>query len=990
MKLKRIFRIALMLTLLTAARAFAAVSVFPDAQVRLFAVQRADENLLVFSFPAETGFKEKTSGDRYTLTFDAAVSNPEALRVRHVLSTFPQEMQQAGVSGNPLTLTLRLPKGQTAKAVKNGRKITVFVKRAAVPKPAPAKEKAEKSAEKPAAKPAGQPAPKPEPAPVSEQKVPEPKEADEPLLPDTLPEIKAPTQNLSVPDVAMPQDKGYRSVSLSFPWTRMTAAAAFRRQGYLWLVFDRKGNFNFDTELAMYKDILYEIVQIPHSKATILRLVTAPGYNPSMRREGLLWIVDLMVQPLRPKKNLDLVLQRKTPFGPRIFVPMDETPEVIPLIDPEVGDLFYIVPVFALGKGLSNQRSFVDAMFLPTAQGLAVVPNIEDLTLYTSSSGLEVRGPKGGLRFSSEDILSYLAKKKVNKNPLEQLLDVGVWKVNADDRDFLPVLHQLEKAVALSPAKEKPVKRLMLARYWFANGFYPETLGVLRTIAFDTPKLAEHKAFAALRGAANFMMQRYREALTDFSHPALDKDDAVQYWKAAALAGMSEKPQKYLVPMRENMAVLGAYPLEIKTKLALAGLHAAVAAGDEFSVQNFMEAAVNPENSKATDIEIKFYHALWQEVNGMYSLAQKEMREVADSTDFYYRAMGGLEALRMESRSDSTPPEQRIKELEQLSYAWRGDDFEYNVMTMLVDAYQEQKDFAQMLHTLKGMQVRFADLPEAKKIPTLMTDLFAKIYLTDAGDSLPPIKAIALFDEFQDLLPSGERGAKVVRRLADKLVAIDLPDRAAELLEQQLDRPIGKTERGLIATRLALVRLLNREPAEALKALNVSENGTFSPRVAQQRRYMKAKALADLKRIDEAAELLEDDNSDSAKQLLAEIFWQAQIWDKAADALKLLIKRPDPKTPLTKEEAQRVLNWAAALRLAGRTKVVLRLRENFLPYMQKTELAQAFDFITTAPQQGVMDYRQVANEVKAAENFNTFAKGYAELLKTKGLSEAVQ
>ena len=121
MKLGRTFRIVLMLMLLTAARAFAAVSVFPDAQVRLFAVQRADENRLVFSFPVKTGFKEKTAGDRYTVTFDAAVSNPEALRVRHVLSTFPKEMQQAGVSGNPLTLTLRLPKGHTAKAVQNGR-----------------------------------------------------------------------------------------------------------------------------------------------------------------------------------------------------------------------------------------------------------------------------------------------------------------------------------------------------------------------------------------------------------------------------------------------------------------------------------------------------------------------------------------------------------------------------------------------------------------------------------------------------------------------------------------------------------------------------------------------------------------------------------------------------------------------------------------------------------------------------------------------------
>lgn len=108
------------------ARAFA-LPVFSDGQVRLFAVQRADENRLVLSFPEQVDFKEKISGDDYTLVFDAAVSNPDALKVRRVLATFPQEMRQAAVSGNPLTLTLRRPKGQVVKTVRNGRRVTVIV-----------------------------------------------------------------------------------------------------------------------------------------------------------------------------------------------------------------------------------------------------------------------------------------------------------------------------------------------------------------------------------------------------------------------------------------------------------------------------------------------------------------------------------------------------------------------------------------------------------------------------------------------------------------------------------------------------------------------------------------------------------------------------------------------------------------------------------------------------------------------------------------------
>ena len=403
-----------------------------------------------------------------------------------------------------------------------------------------------------------------------------------------------------------------------------------------------------------------------------------------------------------------------------------------------------------------------------------------------------------------------------------------------------------------------------------------------------------------------------------------------------------------------------------------------------------MEAAYNSQNSESENNEITFYHALWQETTGMYTLARSEMKQLAEGTDFYFRAMGGLEKVRMDTRANAITPQERIEELERLSYAWRGGEFEYNLMTMLVAAYQDQKNFSQVLHILKDMQIRFEGLPESKNIQKLMEDIFQNLYLNENENVLSPVKAIALYDEFKDLTPAGEKGAQIVRRLADRLVSIDLLDRAADLLDDQIRQPIGSKERGLISTRLALVRLLNKEPDKALKALKISENSRFSDKLQKQRRYIKAKALADLKKTDEAAELLENDNSEEAKMLRAEIFWQAQMWDKAADALKLLIARPQPNVPLTQQEAQRVLDWAAALRLAGRPKVVMRLRENFMPYMEKTTLAQAFDFITKTPQQGLLDYHQVAKEVESAESFHSFAKEYTNLIKTKGLSETVQ
>lgn len=997
---------AFMLIWLSAVQVSAAVLPSP----RLSVVQREHETRLLFSWDKAVDFSENTDAGRYSLTFLEQSAVPDG-RLKQILTALPAQWRQMELTQKDgrLFFSVVLPKDGSAFAQKDGRDVFVVLKKKEKRRGLPVVEKAVPQVEKKQEKNVvSLSSPKKEPA-VSEQEIIDESDEHKNAVPaekidlSKIPYAESQTNislNLSSPQIfedktdqkkeVQPENvSGYRSATLSFPWNRMTAVAAFRRDGYVWIVFDRKGDFDFSLERELYKDIIHEMIQVPHSHATIFRLVTEKGYNPSLRREGLLWVVDLMYQPIRPKQAVDLILQRKTPFGARIFVPLDESPQVIPLIDPEVGDLMYIVPIFSLGKGVPNPRSFVDAGFLQTAQGMVIIPNIEDLNVYSSTSGIEVRGPAGGMRFSSEDILSFLAKSKINADPLSQILDVAAWSSN-DPAGYLKNLKALQDNVLKADKKDKDVQRLILARYYFANGMYPEAMSVVRVIAADNPALAKLPGLIALRGAINFMMMRYDEAIKDLSSPLLKNDMASDYWRAATLAASSRTPEIYLQAMKDNMAILQAYPYPIKTRLALAGLHAAVAGGDEFSIQNFMEAAYNSQNSEAENNEITFYHALWQETTGMYTLARSEMKQLAEGTDFYFRAMGGLEKVRMDTRAHAITPQERIEELERLSYAWRGGEFEYNLMTMLVAAYQDQKNFSQVLHILKDMQIRFDGLPESKNIQKLMEDIFQNLYLGENENALSPVKAIALYEEFKDLMPSGEKGAQIVRRLADRLVSIDLLDRAADLLDDQIRQPIGSKERGLVSTRLALVRLLNKEPDKALKALKISENSRFSEKIQKQRLYIKAKALADLKKTDEAAGLLENEDSEEAKMLRAEIFWQAQMWDKAADALKLLITKPQPNVPLTQREAQRVLDWAAALRLAGRPKVVMRLRENFMPYMEKTNLAQAFDFITKTPQQGLLDYHQVANEVESAESFHSFAKEYTNLIKTKGLSETVQ
>ena len=54
----------------------------------------------------------------------------------------------------------------------------------------------------------------------------------------------------------------------------------------------------------------------------------------------------------------------------------------------------------------------------------------------------------------------------------------------------------------------------------------------------------------------------------------------------------------------------------------------------------------------------------------------------------------------------------------------------------------------------------------------------------DATDTLAPLELVAVVEENADLLPAGPDGDALQARLADRLVALDLPKRAGPVLEK--------------------------------------------------------------------------------------------------------------------------------------------------------------------------------------------------------------
>ncbi len=170
---------------------------------------------------------------------------------------------------------------------------------------------------------------------------------------------------------------------------------------------------------------------------------------------------------------------------------------------------------------------------------------------------------------------------------------------------------------------------------------------------------------------------------------------------------------------------------------------------------------------------------------------------------------------------------------------------------------------------------------------------FDSLFLGGKGDALPPIEALGLFYDYRDLTPIGRRGDEMIRRLADRLVSVDLLDQAAELLQHQVDHRLQGAARAQVATRLAVIYLMNRKPRpRARRRLQTTRTAELSNELRDQRLLLEARALSDTGRHDLALELIANINSHEAIRLRSDILWAAQALARGRRADRTALRRP--------------------------------------------------------------------------------------------------
>ena len=934
-------------------------------------------NRLVFDWPKPVGYTVDESGGQAIITFERPVN----LNVTSLRASLPSDVtyMEARAAGKGTAIVLGLPPGMRVRHFTSGPRVAVDLVRPAGAPPPP---RANGAAPPPLAPKPGTEIQPPTLQPAMPDLPPSANGKPAPMAPPTQPSPPVPGGEAASPSLG-------KVVSLGFPFDKPTGAAVFRRAGWLWVVFDLKAEMDPKLLKRTGGDVVLHVEQVQGFKGTAVRLITRPGFNPSVRKEGQLWVLDIHEQPLAPKTPLDVKVQMDFEDRGRVVVSANDGSAAMMLRDPEVGDIIQVVTVPAIGAGVRTSRDYPGAEVLATAQGIAVVPTGDAVRLDTSKDKVEITQP-GGLFLSSPVVAGGAEGGPVDTSMGAEVmttgpLDIDKWLRGGNDK-FVDEHRKLQSRLTFVKPDEKNAQRLEIARHYLANGFGAEALGVLRVMAQADPLIAESPAFKAVRGAANFLMNRDSDAIADLSDPALAADSHVQLFLAAASARALPNANKRALVLRLAPEDIRGWPRTLRMDIGEIAAKTVAAAGDSKGAAKIVDAMMGPGLSRRDVGKLSYLAGLAAMAGKQYDQAISRFRDAEASESRPDRAYAGRDRVELMLRLGKMTPSEAISDLEKLRFAWRGEDFEYQLMKRLGELQIAAGRYGEGLRSMHSLVTNYADNPEIGKVNDEMSEAFNRLFLDGEADKLQPVVAIGLYDEFQELTPSGAKGDEMIRRLADRLASVDLLDRAGELLRHQVEFRLSGLDKAKVGTRLAFLNLSDRKPGLALEALEASEVPDIPADLVSQRRYLRVQALDDLGRSAEALALIINDQSEEAHRLRGDIYWRLKKWPEAATALEATIVKPVGNRPLDPVMARRLLDTATAMTLGKDERGLSRLRRNFGPLMATTEWREPFDLLTSEPERGIIDYRRIGDKIKQAQDFQTFMGEWQKRVKANGLS----
>jgi tetratricopeptide (TPR) repeat protein len=758
---------------------------------------------------------------------------------------------------------------------------------------------------------------------------------------------------------------------LMFSFAAATPAALFRRADTVWLVFDATRPLDIEPIRTNGGSIIADVSLLPLDKGQAIRIRLNRPQMPSLtgdEQEGAAhWTLTFSDTMQTPTQPLTAIRNITDPALANITVAMARPGRLHRLVDPDAGDTLMVVTAPPPVRGFIKRQDFVEMSLLESIHGVAIRPNSDDITAEIASDKI-ILGRPGGLTLSSADVAAQRAPTVVRP-----IFDVDEWRKN-QTQNFNARQGELIAAAAAQEADQRTPARIDLARFYLSRAMYPEAKGILDLALADSKPGLEDPVALIVHSVASTLMGRPGLGLKDLTNQAIGTNYDSQLWKALACARQgkwAEAREKF----KNVEFAITSLPIDLQRIVISDAMRASI------EVRDYSGAAKRSSDLEVVGVPSELKPAIavlrgrLAEALGHDKDALNEYQTAVDSTDRPAAAEAKLFEIALKQKRDEISQADALRELETLSVMWRGDALEVRALETMARIYSDTGRYGESLAAVRTANKLQPNSELARQGQDAASALFSQLFLDSKGDDLPPVDALGLFYEFRELTPIGRRGDEMIRRLADRLAAVDLLDQASELLQYQVDHRLEGAARAQVAARLAMVYLTNRKPDRAIAALRTTRIADLSGELRQQRLLLEARAQSDVGRHDLALDIISNITGREAIRLRSDIYWASRRWREASEQIELYYgDRWRDFKPLNPVEKGDVIRAVVGYALAEDAIGLARFREKYAPLMSGDADRAAFETASKPAAANSAEFDQIAKMAASVDTLDGFLR----------------
>lgn len=803
------------------------------------------------------------------------------------------------------------------------------------------------------------PAPTPAPSvPVQAVALTPPADAGGPASAEAMPVAEVPTVQPLPPgrDVAPEADdgpmallahrirlpRGTEGTAFLAPFAPSAGAAMFQDRDGVSAVFDQRRPIDMT---ALHNDPAFGTVSVQLlANGTLIHVPLPAGKALSLTPLPRGWrIAALSAAPrLRP-----III---TPDKRALNLTAEDPGEVVTMADPVTGGTLLVGTQRRPGSAVLTPWRTAEFELRPTLQGIVLEALSDRLTLRRTANGFQLSGGPDGLFMSPPESMT---NAMVNAALLTRRFAFPSMKPDA----LLRLLTRQVNEAALAPPLARGPLNQRAAKTMLALGMGAEAQSLLRIAAEQDPQEAASGDNLALGAIAALLAGRIDESegLTD---RRLDGTDEITLWRAVRQAMLDEGSPGAAAIFSTLAPLAATYPDAMRDHILPLILETMVQGGEIAPAKMLLD-------QRKDDPKLAYARALLLQAEGNGDAALAALDALADGHDSFDRGRAAVRAVELRLAMHKITPEQAADALDKLLYAWRGDSRELALRERVAELRAQAARWADALGLLRHAEADFPD--QSAEIHERLLETFAAMVHDTDSQHLRPLEFVSLVDENADLLGDSAIEEGVNRKLADDLLALDLPQKAQPVLEKLLKQSVTDTAKGRYGLSLAMVHAREGDPAGALATLDDYHGGALPPDVTEPRLLLRASTQAQLGDTADAVASLAPLHTAQAAETRAQILENVKDWPAAeqawADAVALTVP---PDGMLTEPQGRTVLRLATATARARDDAGLAALRQKYQPRIGPGPLGDMFHLLTAEPVQTTADIARSGKETSLA------------------------